>query len=79
MTESEDIIGGDDDYFGFIIMGSFDQEKMVQTIESENEEELETNTYKGYTSHLSIEDDMAIVFGKGQHSWAVIRFTYLFE
>ncbi|GEM_PF-1221324 len=62
LAGSDDLMGGDAGYFGFILMGAFNENQLIDTIESESEAEITTTDYKGYTIYTDDSEDMSIAF-----------------
>ncbi len=60
MMASSEILEGPSGYFGLIVIGSFNQEQLIDAIETQSEEELISSDYKGYTIHAASSGEMAL-------------------
>ncbi len=59
---TEDISELSEGYFGLIIMGTFNEEQLIDTIEAQNENEMTTTTHKGYTIYTDPEEEVTLTF-----------------
>ncbi|MFO8101962.1 MAG: hypothetical protein R6U37_07355 [Dehalococcoidia bacterium] len=61
-TEAANLMGDSSGYIGFIVTGIFNEEQLIDTIESKSEAGITTTDYKGYTIYSDDSQDMHISF-----------------
>jgi len=62
MTASTELLETEAGYLGLIVVGQFNQEQLIDALETQAEGELVSDDYKGHTIYSDTSDEMALAF-----------------